>query len=79
MLRSNQLSYTTENQALQNQQFFSKRLAPSSQKLYTKFAEALKWLNNLTWHAPAARPALRTHHVIDVARQQLNSLGLLPV
>ena len=68
MLRSNQLSYTTENQMLQNQKFFSQRLASSSQKLYTRFGHAPKSANNLTMNSPDTLHPLHAHPAEEAAR-----------
>ena len=68
MLRSNQLSYTTENQMLQNQKFFSQRLASSSQKLYTRFGHAPKSANNLTMNSPNTLHPLHAHPAEEAAR-----------
>ena len=68
MLRSNQLSYTTENQMLQNQKFFSQRLASSSQKLYTRFGHTPKSANNLTMNSPNTSHPLHAHPAEEAAR-----------
>jgi 2-keto-4-pentenoate hydratase len=43
---------------LQNQKFFSGRLAPSNQKLYTKFGHSMKMTNNQSMNSPHTSPQL---------------------
>jgi 2-keto-4-pentenoate hydratase len=53
---------------LQNQKFFSQRLASSSQKLYTRFGHAPKSANNLTMNSPDTLHPLHAHPAEEAAR-----------